>query len=234
MFDALGALLTAVALGALGKSLFTGSRAVMRRAEELLSLALSVLVLISGAYFAYTSLERLMYPTPIWFSMKYLSVLIATALFKLIMFFVYRLMNKRAQSQTVKVMTWDCMLDFCITAVTVVSLAISARGSFSFDALCGLAISAVIITGAFRMLADKLRRLSGYVSAEKREVIEAFFSEHGIDSAKVQIIFIYEEELTGYISFGDEASREKAEALYEAVRQQTDITLKTVINTKGE
>lgn len=234
MFDGLGALLTAVTLGILGRSLLVGAAAVNRKTEELLSLVLSILVLFSGAYFAYTSLERLIYPTPVWFSMKYLYILIATALFKLVMFFVYRFMNRKIGSSTVKVMTYDCLLDFLITAVTVVSLAVSARGTFSFDALCGLGISAVIITGAVKMLADKLRRASGYVSAEKRELIEELFKNQGIEKQDIEIIFIYQEAVTGYISFTDSSVREKAELLYDTVKQETGIILKTVINIKGE
>ncbi|MBR3817179.1 MAG: cation transporter [Clostridia bacterium] len=230
MFDGLGALLTAVTLGILGRSLLVGAVAVKRKTEELLSLVLSALVLCGGAYFAYTSLERLIYPTPVWFSMKYLYILAATATFKLVMFFVYRFMNRKIGSSTVKVMTYDCLLDFCITAVTVVSLAVSAAGSFSVDAVCGLGISAVIITGAVKMLTDKLRRVSGYVPAEKRELIEDLLKKHGFEKEKTEISFFYEESITGYISFADFPDRERVELLYKEIKQETDITMKTVIN----
>ncbi|MBR5826653.1 MAG: cation transporter [Clostridia bacterium] len=234
MFDGLSVLLTALCLGFFGKSLLIGTSAAVRKTEELLSLILSTLVFISGIYFAYTSLERLIYPTPIWFSMKYLYLLMGTALFKLIMFLVYRRANRRLDSQVVKIMSVDCILDFFITAVTIISLFVSARGSFSLDAFCGLFISTVIIISAVKGLFDFIRRVIGYVPAEKRERLGEILSEGGIDLSRTDVFFAYESEVTGYISFENSHEREKAELLYGRIKEETEITLKTVIKQKGE
>lgn len=195
---------------------------------------LSTLVFISGAYFAYTSLERLIYPTPIWFSMKYLYLLAGTALFKLIMFAVYKAADKRLDSQVVKIMSFDCILDFFITTVALLSLWVSAKGSFSLDAFCGLFISAVIIISAVKNLIEFIKKVTGYVPAEKRERLGEILSEGDIDPTKTDVFFAYEKGITGYISFEDSQQREKAELLYDKIRKETEITLKTVINQKGE
>jgi len=229
MFDGLSALITAVCLGFLGKKLLVGSAATVKKAESLLTLVLSTLVFISGAYFAYTSLERLIYPTPIWFSMKYLYLLGATALFKLVMFLVYRTVNKKLSSQVVRIVAYDCILDFFITAVSIISLWVSAKGSFSLDAFCGLFISTVIIVGAVKVLLEYIRKAVGYVPAEKRERLGEILSESGVDLSLTDVFFEYGDGLTGYISFEDSSLKEKAELLYDKIREETDISLKTVI-----
>ncbi len=229
MFDGLSALLAAVCLGFLGKKLIVGSSSTVKRAEELLSLLLSALVFISGAYFAYTSLERLIYPTPIWFSMKYLYLLAGTAVSKLVMFLVYRTANKRLRSQVVKIMGFDCILDFFITSVTLVSLWVSAKGSFSLDAFCGLFISAVIISTSVKSLFEYIRKVTGYVSAEKRERLGEILSQAGVSISSTDLFFEYGDGITGYISFETSSQREQAELLYDKIREETDITLITVI-----
>lgn len=234
MFDGISVLLTALCLGFFGKSLLIGTSAAVRKTEDLLSLILSTLVFISGIYFAYTSLERLIYPTPIWFSMKYLYLLLGTALFKLVMFLVYRSANRSLDSQLVKIMSFDCILDFFITAVTIISLLVSAKGSFSLDAFCGLFISTVILISAIKGLSDFIRRVIGYVPADKRERLAEILSEGGVDPERTDVFFAYEKSITGYISFENSLEREKAELLYEKIREETEITLKTVINQKGE
>lgn len=229
MFDGISALLTAVCLGLLGKKLLIGSASTLKRTEELLSLVLSTLVLISGGYFAYTSLERLIYPTPIWFSMKYLHLLGATALFKLLMFLVFRFAGKKSDSQVIKIMAYDCVLDFFITSVTIVSLWVSAKGSFSLDAFCGLFISAVIITGAVKILFSFIKKVIGYVPAETRERIAVILEDEGIAISDVELFFEHNDRITGYISFEISQQREKAELLYDRIKEETDIVMKTVI-----
>ena len=229
MFDGISALLTAVCLGFIGRRLLVGSSATVKKAENLLSLVLSTLVLISGAYFAYTSLERFIYPTPIWFSMKYLYLLGATALFKLVMFLVFRSAGRKTDSRVIKIMSYDCILDFFITTVALVSLWVSARGSFSLDAFCGLFISTVIIVGAVKMLSEFIKNVTGYVSSEKRESIGEILECAGIDLSRAEVFFEYRDGITGYISFEDSQQREKAELLYDKIRKETDIVMKTVI-----
>ena len=51
---------------------------------------MSVIILLTGLYFAYNSLERLFYPTPISYLTRYLVMLIVTVAVKFIMFFAYR------------------------------------------------------------------------------------------------------------------------------------------------
>ena len=229
MLDGFSALITAVCLGFIRKRLLAGSAATVKKTESLLSLVLSTLVLLSGAYFAYTSLERLIYPTPIWFSMRYLYLLVGTALFKLVMFLVYRIADRRLDSQVVKIMSYDCILDFFITAVTIISLWVSARGSFSLDAFCGLFISGAVIIGGMKVFGGYIKRVIGFVPSEKRETLGEILASAGIDAQTAEIFFECGDDIIGYISFESSEEREKAELLYDKISEETGIVMKTVI-----
>ena len=235
LFDGLSAVITLICIGTLAKSYLIGSDKMLHKAERLMSGVLSLTVLFSGAYFAYSSFERLMYPAPLWFSMRYFYVLAGTALAKLVMFFIYKAMNKAVGSDTVKVMAYDCVLDFFITAVTVISLIASATGFFSADAFCGIGISVLVIIGAVKLLRESVRTVIGYVPEEVREKTEQLLTEAGIDCSKLSAEFVCGEETVCYISYSDSDTMEKAERLYSDIKKETHISMKTLkeINRNG-
>ncbi len=110
-----------------------------------------------------------MYPTSISYRVQYLYILVATALAKLLMFAVFRTLNKHSKSDILKVMSADCILDFCITSVTVMTLIISTYGSYAADALCGIVISIIITVSAVKMVFSAFSKLIGYIPNKKRE-----------------------------------------------------------------
>ena len=131
---------------------------------------MSLIIAFTGLYFAYSSVERLMYPTSVSYRTKYLFILIATALVKLFMFTVFRYLQNKSRSDILRVMSTDCILDFFITSVTVMTLLISTYGTYAADALCGIVISIVITVSAVKMIKTSFGKLIGYVPKEKREL----------------------------------------------------------------
>ena len=130
-----------------------------------------------------------MYPTSVSYRTQYLFILIATAVAKLIMLAVFRMLNKKSESDILRVMATDCILDFFITAVTVMTLLISTYGSYAADAVCGIVISIVITVSAVKMIFSACSKLIGYVPAKKREAFLETLSE------------VLDENLTESISF---------------------------------
>lgn len=234
MFDALSAALTLFCIGALSKRRSVGSAELLRKGENLISGVLSAVVLFSGLTFAYNSLERLMYPTPIWFSMRYFYIVAGTAAAKLILFAVYKRMNKELDSSAVRVMTYDCILDFFVTAVTLISLIASATGFFSADAICGTVISIIIILGALKMLRQSIKGIIGYVPYEVREEIEELLKTAGVDTDKVDARFECGEETVCYLTCRDRETQEKAEKIYSEIINRTSVKMKTVKETEND
>lgn len=110
-----------------------------------------------------------MYPTTVSYRTKYLYILIATAAAKLFMFAVLKTLNKKGNSDILRVMSVDCILDFFITSVTVMTLLISTYGTYAADALCGVVISVVITVSAVKTMLTSCRKLVGYLKADERE-----------------------------------------------------------------
>lgn len=140
-----------------------------KKTEQLLSFIISATVAFSAFYFAYNSLERLTYPTPVSFAVKYLVIILITAAVKLAMFFVLRLYGKKSGSDIVRLMSLDSLLDFFITSVTALTLLLSVNGKYAFDALCGLGISGVILFTAVRNIISALSLLTECPERKKRE-----------------------------------------------------------------
>ncbi|MBR2892631.1 MAG: cation diffusion facilitator family transporter [Clostridia bacterium] len=190
LFDSLSGGLALICLMLLSKDRTLSAGPLIRNCENLLSFIMSVIVGITGFAFAYSSLERLMYPTPLWYRKKYMYLLIVTAAVKLIMHFAFKALGKKSHSPVLKVMAFDSLLDFFITAVTVMSLAVSGRGSYSIDAFCGIGISLVLIVSAVKMIFSSAGRLTGYVSKGKRLHTQELLFEHCGEDNVVSLTFL--------------------------------------------
>lgn len=168
LFDALSVFLAFVCIYAVSREKDFASRGTAAKTEQLCSFIMAIAVAAAGFGFAYSSLERLMYPTPVWFSPLYLGVLLGTAAVKLGMFVFLAFAVKTNASPVISVMKTDSILDCCITLVTALTLFVSARGTYSVDAFAGLAISAVIIVSAVRSIISSGASLINHIPREKR------------------------------------------------------------------
>lgn len=201
----------------------SGLSFVVGRVERLLSLLLSLAVAFVGLSFAYSSLERFMYPTPIWFSVKFAVMIAVTAIGKLLLFVFYGVQSKKNDSAVIKVMKADSMLDFFITLTTLVSFTLTRYTEFAIDAVFGLAISIFVTVGAVKMLKEAICGVLGLIKKEKREEFFAFLEEENIKPEKT--IFSVEEGEKQYAVVVLSALPEKGEA-----RLQTLCKKKTGIN----
>lgn len=95
-FDSLSSAVTLV--GMLGLIKYSGSQSggIVHKGEQLFSFVISIFVAAVGCYFAYSSLERLIYPTPIWFATLYAYVIAGTAAVKTLMLIFYSFCDKNA------------------------------------------------------------------------------------------------------------------------------------------
>ncbi len=209
---------------------------VADKAQQLLSFVLAIVVLVVGFSFAYSSLERFLYPTPIWFQMKYFFVLLGTALFKLAMFFFYRSFAKKTRSGVLRVMQQDSVLDFFITLTTLLSFALTQYVSFAVDTVFGLLISTVICINAAKMIRDAVAALLNIVPKGKRNAVQTLLSESGLFAELPALRYDVDEEnnvtAVAALSKGTKADallRENCERLAEQCLEQTGIKLSFVL-----
>lgn len=162
----------------------------VNKTEQLLSFIISLTVTGAGCYFAYNSLERLMYPTPIWFETLYVWVIAATAAVKGLMFLFYLHIEKKTKSPVAGVIKTDCILDMFITLITIATLIVSKYETYAVDAYCGIAISVIIIVSAVKMLISNARALINYVRPEAKQQIKAVFDEYSDSVDLIKITYL--------------------------------------------
>ncbi len=131
------------------------------RAEKITDFVISVSVCIAAFYFGYMSLQRLMYPVPVWYTTTYVLILGMTVLVKAVMAFVNLSGAKKLSSGTLRAMGIDCVLDFFITLSTVAALIMSGRSGYSFDGLAGIAVAVVMMAEGVKLVAGNVSELIG-------------------------------------------------------------------------
>lgn len=181
MFDSLSGLAAFICFAALLSSTSEAARAIIKKSEQFFSFVMSVIILLTGLYFAYNSLERLFYPTPISYLTHYLVLLMITVVVKLIMFFAYRGVYRVTGSPIIKVMAADSILDCFITLATVMSLTVSQYVEFAIDAVFGIVISIALIISALKLAKKSGAVMLDFVGSEKREETEEIFSSLGVE-----------------------------------------------------
>ena len=129
--------------------------------EELVNCVLSAVIFITGAAFAYSSLQRFMYPVPVWYSSKYAFVIAIAAVTKLITAILLRSFNKKEPSEIIRNMSVDSVLDFFISACIVISFTLTNTLGYAVDSVTGIAVSTVIIISGLKSLISSCKKLIG-------------------------------------------------------------------------
>lgn len=131
------------------------------RIEDIVNFILSAVILFTGLAFVYTSLQRLLYPIPVWYMMKYAVLVAMTAAVKLLMSFGFGIADKRFNSQVLKNMRTDSILDFFISACIVLSFTLTEKLGYAVDSLTGIAASLVITVSGIKSIALSISSLLG-------------------------------------------------------------------------
>ena len=171
LFDSLSGLVTLIFMFLIIRKTEESMNLVVEKSEQLFSLAIALCVTGAGLYFGYSAFERLMYPTPVWFTAYYAVTISATALVKIALFFIYRAFEKMSESPVIRVMKFDCILDFFITVMTVITLIVSKSGTYSVDAVFGIIISIAITVSAVKLVISSGKQLINYVPSAVREKV---------------------------------------------------------------
>ena len=158
-FDCLSGALAIGTMIALSRMQSENGEKIVSRTQHLISFVMSIVVAFSGFYFAYNSLERFVYPTPVTYLQKYLLIIVGTTLVKLFMIFVFRYLSEKAESPVIKVMAVDGILDFFVSGVTVLTLVLTKNGGYVYDSVCGLVIGIIIMVSAVKLTVSSVKAI---------------------------------------------------------------------------
>ena len=150
------------------------------KTEHIVGLLMSVAVGITGAYFAYSSLERLIYPRPVNYMLRYAVILAVTAAVKLLLGFVLRKADKTADSVILKTVYLDSFSDCGVTVMILISFILTNYAGIRIDAVFGLAVSGIIIANAVKLVKQSLIQLLGKNDEKMSAALIEEFSVYGI------------------------------------------------------
>lgn len=114
------------------------------RFEYIAGLVVSMVIILMGFTLAKTSIQKIIEPQPVTFSLVTVCVLAASILVKLYMFLYNRGIGKKIDSATMRATALDSFSDVTATSVVLISTLISKWTSIMIDGWAGLAVALFI------------------------------------------------------------------------------------------
>lgn len=129
------------------------------RAQSLCTFVINLIIAVCGGYFIYNGLERIMYPLPVSYSVKYAVVISATVLVKIILGIIYIFLNKKENSAVLKAMILDSFLDCFITIAALMGLFLIPKIDFAADGIFSVIAGAMVFIFSAKGIAEEVKYL---------------------------------------------------------------------------
>jgi len=119
------------------------------RAQSLSSFVINAFITVCGIYFIYNGLDRVFYPLPVSYSVRYAIIITTTIFVKIILGIIFYCSNKKQPSAVLKALFLDSILDCFITLFVVLGLFLVNKINIAIDGffalICGGTISVCAI-----------------------------------------------------------------------------------------
>lgn len=136
----------------------TGERK-QKRIQSLCTFVISIIICVTGAYFVYNGMERLMYPLKISYSNEYALIISITIAVKIIMGVMFIAFNKREPSPVLKALVTDSFLDCGITLFTLMGLFLIVKVQFAVDGIFAIVIGIAVTVSSLKNLIQQAKYL---------------------------------------------------------------------------
>ena len=157
------------------------------KAEDVAGFVMSVIICLTGFYFAYLAAERFMYPRPVNFIMTHALLLAGTILIKFILGIITYKFCRKSDSVILKTVYMDSFADCGVTAMTLLSFILSKTSGLRVDAVFGLVISIIIIVNAVNLIKISLENLMGKNDEVTADKLTELITESGFEVIKLRI-----------------------------------------------
>ena len=149
------------------------------RYEYLSGLAVAGMILIIGFELGKSSVEKILSPTPVEFSLPVAVVLIGSIAVKLWMSLFNRKLGKHIGSTTLQATAADSRNDAISTTAVLAAALIESVTSWQIDGLMGLGVAAFILYSGVSLARETISPLLGEnASTELRELIISVVEDH--------------------------------------------------------
>lgn len=131
------------------------------RMEYLSGLVVSAVILMMGFELVKDSIDKILHPTEVEFSIVVLAILIASILIKFYMAFYNYRYGKKYESGTLKATATDSLSDCISTFVVLMATIIGHYTDVQIDGVCGIAVGILIFVAGFNAAKETLDPLLG-------------------------------------------------------------------------
>lgn len=129
------------------------------RAQSLCTFVISLVIAVSGIYFIYNGMERMMYPLPVSYTPKYAFVIIGTIAAKILMGIMFILFNKKSGSTVLKALILDSFLDCFVTLSALMGLFLITKVNYAVDGIFAIITGAIITVSAIKNIISETKFL---------------------------------------------------------------------------
>lgn len=131
------------------------------RIEYVAGLIVSLLIILMGVTLARESLDKMLHPQDVTFSLLSAGILAASILVKLYMFSYNRALSRKLNSSTLKATATDSLSDAFATLAVLISMIISHLTGLRIDGYAGILVALMILWGGFGAARDTISPLLG-------------------------------------------------------------------------
>lgn len=140
------------------------------RIEYISGLIVAFIVLLFGFDLVKTSVERIINPTDITYSIWVIVVLVLSILGKIWLGLFNRKLGKAINSAAMTAVFTDCISDCGATAVTIISMLISYYAGLNIDGYLGIVVAVIILIAGINIVKDTINPLLG--QPPEKELVE--------------------------------------------------------------
>ena len=144
------------------------------RYEYIAGLMISMLVVLVGFELGKSSIEKIISPTLISFSLLSAGILLVSAIAKISLFFYNNKIAKKINSDALKATAIDCRNDAMITTAVLIAMIIEWKTSFTIDGYMGILIAGFIMYSGIKLTLETMSPILGKKNDEelKNKIIE--------------------------------------------------------------
>ena len=163
------------------------------RIEYVSGLIVSMLIILVGFELGKTSLEKIITPEPVEFSIVAVIILACSILGKAYMALYNFRVGKMISSAAMRATAQDSLNDCIATGAVLICLLISKFTGFNIDAYCGLAVSAFILFSGLRSVKETMDPLLGTPPSEEfiKHIEKIVYSHEGVEGIHDLIVHDY-------------------------------------------
>lgn len=131
------------------------------RMEYVAGLLVSIIILIMGLELLRTSIDKIINPSPVTFSVLAMAILVVSILIKLYMAYYNSRIGKAIESAPMRATAIDSLSDVGATLVVLISMIVAHLTGLPIDGWCGVLVALLIAYGGIAALRDTVNLLLG-------------------------------------------------------------------------